>query len=151
MTSPQDATSTATTPLLPPSVRADPTLLAARIEALLDARPDGVDEARGRLIIGITGAPGAGKSTLAANLVAAYGPGAVLVCMDGFHLAQQVLDHLGLAEIKGAPETFDAGGYVALLARLAREPDGTRSTPRSSGGRSKNPLRARSPCRHLLG
>jgi pantothenate kinase len=44
--------------------------------------------------------------------------------MDGFHLAQQVLDARGLAEVKGAPETFDAAGYVALLRRLReRGPD----------------------------
>jgi pantothenate kinase len=41
--------------------------------------------------------------------------------MDGFHLAQSALDTLGLADIKGAPETFDAGGYLDLLRRI-REP-----------------------------
>ncbi len=69
-------------------------------------------------MIGIAGAPGAGKSTFAARLAAACGTGAVLVGMDGYHLAQRVLDARGLAEIKGAPETFDAAGYVALLDRL---------------------------------
>ena len=122
-TTPIDATElTSTTPTRASWVLADPVVLATRIQGLLDARPT---EAGGRLIIGITGAPGAGKSTLAERVVAACGPGAALVCMDGFHLAQQVLDHLGLAEIKGAPETFDAEGYVALLARLAQEPVGT--------------------------
>lgn len=48
----------------------------------------------------------------------AAGQTAVLVPMDGFHLAQQVLDEQGLAEVKGAPETFDAAGFVALLRRL---------------------------------
>jgi len=43
---------------------------------------------------------------------------AALVPMDGYHLAQRVLNEAGLAEIKGAPETFDAAGYVALLRRL---------------------------------
>ncbi|MFC8074248.1 nucleoside/nucleotide kinase family protein [Streptomyces sp. NPDC057307] len=74
-----------------------------------------------RRILGIAGAPGAGKSTLAAELVAALGGSAVLVPMDGFHLAQAELRRLGRADRKGAPDTFDAVGYAALLARL-REP-----------------------------
>jgi pantothenate kinase len=72
-----------------------------------------------RRILGITGAPAAGKSTLARRLVAALGDRAVEVGMDGFHLAQRELNRLGRAERKGAPDTFDAVGYVALLARLA--------------------------------
>ncbi|WP_405793518.1 nucleoside/nucleotide kinase family protein [Streptomyces sp. NBC_01506] len=71
-----------------------------------------------RRILGIAGAPGAGKSTLAAELVAALGGSAVLVPMDGFHLAQAELRRLGRADRKGAPDTFDAVGYAALLARL---------------------------------
>jgi len=72
-----------------------------------------------RRILGITGAPAAGKSTLALRLVAALGERAVEVGMDGFHLAQRELNRLGRTERKGAPDTFDAVGYVALLARLA--------------------------------
>lgn len=71
-----------------------------------------------RRILGIAGAPGAGKSTLAGDLVAALGGSAVLVPMDGFHLAQAELRRLGRADRKGAPDTFDAVGYAALLARL---------------------------------
>jgi pantothenate kinase len=71
-------------------------------------------------MIGIAGAPGAGKSTYAAALVTRT-PDAVLVSMDGFHLADAVLDELGLRDRKGAPETFDAWGYAALLARLREE------------------------------
>ncbi|GGJ84776.1 nucleoside/nucleotide kinase family protein [Streptomyces camponoticapitis] len=71
-----------------------------------------------RRILGIAGAPGAGKSTLAAELVAGLGGSAVLVPMDGFHLAQAELHRLGRADRKGAPDTFDAAGYAALLARL---------------------------------
>jgi pantothenate kinase len=41
--------------------------------------------------------------------------------MDGYHLAQSELDRLGRADRKGAPDTFDAAGYVALLRRL-RDP-----------------------------
>lgn len=71
-----------------------------------------------RRLLGLTGAPGSGKSTLAEALVAALAPDAVLVGMDGFHLAQVELERLGRRERKGAPDTFDAGGYVALLRRL---------------------------------
>ncbi|MFD0266502.1 nucleoside/nucleotide kinase family protein [Streptomyces sp. NPDC127106] len=76
-------------------------------------------EAGGRRILGIAGAPGAGKSTLAAHLAGALGPGlAAVVPMDGFHLAQAELVRLGRADRKGAPDTFDAAGYAALLRRL---------------------------------
>ncbi len=71
----------------------------------------------GRAILGITGAPGAGKSTLAEALLAAL-PGSAHVPMDGFHLADIALRALGRLDAKGAPDTFDAGGYVALLRRL---------------------------------
>ncbi len=77
--------------------------------------------ARGRRVLGIAGAPGSGKSTLAAQLVAALAPAAVLVPMDGFHLAGRELQRLGRSERKGAPDTFDVAGYVALLHRV-REP-----------------------------
>ncbi|MBX9246994.1 nucleoside/nucleotide kinase family protein [Actinotalea ferrariae] len=73
-----------------------------------------------RRLLGITGPPGAGKSTLAAAVAAALGERAVLVPMDGFHLAQAELVRLGRADRKGAPDTFDAAGFVALLARLRR-------------------------------
>ncbi len=72
----------------------------------------------GRGMLGICGAPGAGKSTLAAELVEALGDKAVYVGMDGFHLAQVELERLGRTERKGAPDTFDAAGYVNLLRRL---------------------------------
>lgn len=75
-----------------------------------------------RRVLGIAGPPGAGKSTLADRLVAALDGRAALVPMDGFHLAAAELDRLGRAGRKGAPDTFDAAGYAALLRRL-REPD----------------------------
>ena len=72
-----------------------------------------------RHLLGIAGAPGSGKSTLAAALADALGPDlAIVVPMDGFHLAQAELERLGRAGRKGAPDTFDASGFVALLARL---------------------------------
>ena len=77
-----------------------------------------------RALLGIAGAPGAGKSTLAAALVAALHDRAVLVPMDGFHLADPELERLGRRRRKGAPDTFDAAGYVHLLRRLrSREDD----------------------------
>jgi pantothenate kinase len=70
-------------------------------------------------VLGIAGAPGGGKSTIARALVDALGPDtARLVPMDGFHLAQAELERLGRADRKGAPDTFDASGFAALLRRL---------------------------------
>lgn len=85
---------------------------------------------RERAVLGITGAPGAGKSTLAQWLVDELGDDAVLVPMDGFHLANEVLIALGRRERKGAPDTFDAGGYVALLERLRTQSEDVVYAPR---------------------
>jgi pantothenate kinase len=75
-----------------------------------------------RVIVGICGAPGAGKSTLAALLadeLNAVEPGtAVVVPMDGFHLAASVIAVDDRATRRGAPDTFDPDGYAALLRRL---------------------------------
>jgi pantothenate kinase len=77
-----------------------------------------------RRIIGIAGAPGAGKSTYAAKRVEESAVPAAYLPMDGFHLADIALRRLGLLDRKGAPETFDAWGYAALLCRV-REATGT--------------------------
>jgi pantothenate kinase len=74
-----------------------------------------------RTLLGVTGAPGAGKSTLAQALVHDVGATARLVGMDGFHLSQSRLGELGRGTRKGAIDTFDAAGFVALVRRL-REP-----------------------------
>ena len=81
-----------------------------------------------RRLLGIAGPPGAGKSTLAASLVRTT-PDAVLVPLDGFHLADATLDDFGLRGRKGAPETFDAWGYAALLRRLREAPPETVYAP----------------------
>ncbi|MCX9192205.1 nucleoside/nucleotide kinase family protein [Carbonactinospora thermoautotrophica] len=82
-----------------------------------------------RTILGITGPPGAGKSTLAERIVAALDGSACLVPMDGFHLANAELVRLGRRERKGAHDTFDAAGYVALLRRLRDGQDTTVYAP----------------------
>ncbi|WP_435973472.1 nucleoside/nucleotide kinase family protein [Streptomyces sp. Qhu_M48] len=111
--------------------------LAARARALIQP-PEGpagggtggpvqgrADRPAARRVLGLAGPPGAGKSTLAARLVDRLGGLAVLVPMDGFHLAQAELERLGRADRKGAPDTFDAAGYTALLARLRAPVPGT--------------------------
>jgi pantothenate kinase len=85
-----------------------------------------------RVLVGIVGPPGAGKSTLAEALAARftseleprYGArAAVVVPMDGFHLSNVELGRLGLTDRKGAPQTFDGAGYVHLLRRLRAPSD----------------------------
>ena len=74
-----------------------------------------------RTLLGITGAPGSGKSTFAARLQQEFGPEvAVVVPMDGFHLGNAIIDGTPLRQRKGAMDTFDVGGYVSLLRRLVR-------------------------------
>ncbi|MBQ1095133.1 nucleoside/nucleotide kinase family protein [Streptomyces sp. b94] len=91
------------------------------------SRARSLPEGGRRAILGIAGSPGAGKSTLAERLVRELnGTGAPWVAhvpMDGFHLADAELDRLGRRDRKGAPDTFDAAGYAALLRRLREEPD----------------------------
>jgi pantothenate kinase len=81
-----------------------------------------------RAILGITGSPGAGKSTLVQVLVdrirAAKGDHWVShIPMDGFHLADDQLDRIGALGRKGAPDTFDVAGYMHLLERVKHEVD----------------------------
>ena len=71
-----------------------------------------------RRLLGVVGPPGAGKSTLAQLIAQSLGTQARAVPMDGFHLAQVELERLGRAHRKGAPDTFDAAGFAALLRRL---------------------------------
>ena len=75
-----------------------------------------------RRLLGVVGPPGSGKSTLAALMAQVLGERAQAVPMDGYHLAQVELERLGRAQRKGAPDTFDAAGYAALLRRLREQP-----------------------------
>lgn len=100
----------------------------------LVARVAACAAAPGTSIIGIAGAPGAGKSTLAGSLVTATAAvlGADVVAqvpMDGFHLADVTLRGLDRLERKGAPDTFDAAGYAALLRRIKAPHDATIYAP----------------------
>lgn len=72
-----------------------------------------------RTVLGIAGPPASGKTTLAWQVAGALGARAAVVGMDGFHLAQVELHRLGRTDRKGAPDTFDAYGYVHLIRRLA--------------------------------
>ena len=76
-----------------------------------------------RFLVGLTGPPGSGKSTLAAELAESLCSSPPIVPMDGFHLAQGVIEARGLADRKGLPETFDSGGFVHLLSQIARPAD----------------------------
>ncbi|GAA0806155.1 nucleoside/nucleotide kinase family protein [Spirilliplanes yamanashiensis] len=99
----------------------------------LVARARGLADGGRRAVLGVTGAPGAGKSTLAEKLVEALAPhppaGLVPgqwvahVPGDGYHLADVELDRLGRRARKGAPDTFDPLGYAALLRRLHDDAD----------------------------
>lgn len=83
---------------------------------------------RRRTLVGIAGAPGAGKSTIADGLVDELGEGAALLPMDGFHLPQARLIELGRRERMGAPDTFDVDGFVRTL-RIVRDAEGDVRAP----------------------
>ena len=86
--------------------------LAQRLEA--DAAPE-------RLVVGLVGAPGSGKSTIASELGTHLKEAdlfAGLVTMDGFHLSDAVLNEWDRHDRKGAPDTFDIDGYLAILDRV---------------------------------
>ena len=117
-----------------------------QVAALLEA----VDRSSGRFLLGVTGPPGAGKSTTAALIEAAAneqrrGDFAVVAPMDGFHLSNNKLAECGLLGVKGAPETFDVNGFVRAVERMRADParrfPGRDSTARSS---KRCPARSRS-------
>lgn len=119
---------------MPPEILVEPAVatLVARARALALREP------RRRRLLGIAGPPGAGKSTLAEAVVHGLGGLAALVPMDGFHLPNEVLETLGLRNRKGAPPTFDAEGYVALLARLRAADEPLVTAPRFDRGADRS-------------
>lgn len=97
-----------------------PDVIAATLDELT-VRARALPASGRRRILGITGAPGAGKTSLCTALALALG--SAVVGMDGFHLANVELDRLGRAARKGAPDTFDVDGYAACLERLRDSED----------------------------
>ena len=97
-------------------VTALPTVAASHLE-----RASALASRGQRTLLGLVGAPGAGKSTLADVLLHHLGSRAQGVPMDGFHLANRELDRLGRRQRKGAPDTFDSAGFAALLRRLRQQ------------------------------
>jgi pantothenate kinase len=94
--------------------------ISAQIDALTDAIAAALP-GQSRVMVALAGAPGSGKSTLAAELarrLRAQRTPAEIVPMDGFHLDNAILDARGLRARKGAPETFDAAGFLHLVKRL---------------------------------
>ena len=99
------------------------------MEAVITSCDDAVNQidallasTQGRIIIGIVGEPGAGKSTFTSQLLNAFGSDiAALVSMDGFHFSNKILTALGRCERKGAPDTFDAKSFTVLLKRIRTE------------------------------
>jgi pantothenate kinase len=89
--------------------------------AQLVGRARALCEKGDRALLGIVGPAGSGKSTLTAQVAAALPASSSVVGMDGFHLANSELARLGRSNRKGAIDTFDSHGYVALLERLLRE------------------------------
>ncbi len=86
-----------------------------------------------RRLVAVAGPPGCGKSTLAAALAAAINetsPGrAAVFPMDGMHFDDAILEGRGLRPRKGAPETFDVGGFYHLLDRLRRNQESEIAVP----------------------
>ncbi|KDN85248.1 hypothetical protein [Kitasatospora cheerisanensis] len=104
------------------STPAGPERAVARALGLLRGPGSGT----GRVLLGLAGPPAAGKSTLARHLIDEInrleGPDtAAYLPLDGFHLSNAQLDRLDLRSRKGAPETFDARGYLTLLQRVAAD------------------------------
>jgi pantothenate kinase len=90
-------------------------LVVERARAIADAEPR-------RVVIGLAGGPGVGKSTIAAEVVKALNAAtaglAAYVPMDGFHMKHQKLEALGIARDKGMPHTFEGALFAEFLGDL---------------------------------
>jgi pantothenate kinase len=100
-----------------------------------------------RRILGLAGPPGAGKSALAGRLAQRAGRAAVVVPLDGFHLADAELIRLGRLGRKGAPDTFDADGYLALLGRIRSAGPGVTVYAPAFGRQLEQPIAGSIPVR----
>lgn len=95
------------------------------IKGLEEARKRILDlesKSKTRVVIGITGKPGAGKSTVASKLKETIpGERTVILSQDGYHLSNLQLESLGRSSFKGAPDTFDSEGFSKILFRVKSE------------------------------
>lgn len=102
--------------------------------SLIDTLRRAIGTGSERFMLGICGAPGAGKSTLAEWIVNEWNrrqPGtAVLVPMDGYHLSNEALEEKSLLPLKGIPDTFDSIAFVEKLAEIREHPEQTHFCPR---------------------
>lgn len=96
---------------------------------ILDAVPDPLPPGQ-RFVIAVAGPPTAGKSTLAQELQQALAPSAAVLGLDAFHFDDDILAARGDRPRKGAPHTFDVGGYRRTLTELRAKPSATIAVPR---------------------
>ncbi|WP_422040863.1 nucleoside/nucleotide kinase family protein [Roseibium sp.] len=86
-----------------------------------------------RSITAVCGPPGAGKSTLSDELAAWLNekdPGSAAVFpMDGYHYDDLILNARGWRPRKGAPHTFDVGGFRHMLMRLKQNEEDEIAVP----------------------
>ncbi len=91
----------------------------AEVSRFIDSLPEG------SRLVGVAGAPGSGKSAITQAVAAARHPRPPIVAMDGFHLAHEELIRLGRDHRRGAIDTFDGHGFVALLERIRSQDAGS--------------------------
>lgn len=100
-------------------------------------------DASKRIIIGVVGLPGSGKSTIAAKFVDTVNERrnsktALALSMDGFHLAKAVLaqfaDPVAALARRGSPWTFDPVGLAVTLQKLRNNPAESTTWPNFQHG-----------------